>query len=88
MVAQDLAAKLPEAVEARLPFPKTAKILFLGNGIARPLGCINDSYSLVLAFGLVGARNQYSGKVSFIASGADTSRSNAFSLEILFATWM
>lgn len=88
MVAQDLAAKLPEVDEARLPFPKTAKILFLGNGIAQPLGCINDSYSLVLVFGMVGARNQYFGKVSFIASGADTSRSNAFSSEILFATWM
>ena len=30
MVAQDLAAKLPEVDEARLPFPKTAKILFFG----------------------------------------------------------
>ena len=88
MVAQDLAAKLPEAVEARLPFPKTAKILFLGNGIARPLGCINDSYSFVLVFGLIGARNQHPGEASFIASRGDTLRSNAFSSEILFATWM
>ena len=72
----------------RAPFPKNEKLLFLGNGTAQPLSCVHDLYSFVLVFGLIGARNQHPGEASFIASRGDTLRSNAFSSEILFATWM
>ena len=49
-------------IETRPPFPKIANLLLLGNGVAQPIGGVHDSYSFVLVFGLVGARNQHFGE--------------------------
>lgn len=54
--------RMRKARRSMLLFPKTMKLLFLGNRIAQPLSCVHDPYSLVLVFGLVGARNRHLGE--------------------------
>ena len=68
-----------KARRSMLLFPKTMKLLFLGNGIAQPLSCVHDPYSLVLVFGLVGARNQHLGEGVLYRQQGETLRARTSS---------